>query len=53
MQNGIDNSAREIMSSFQIIPYSSAEDAVFKALGVEKVVGRYPDGYSKSTDNRI
>lgn len=23
------------MSSFQIIPYSSAEDAVFKALGVE------------------
>ena len=25
----------ELMSSFQIIPYSSAEDAVFKALGVE------------------
>lgn len=27
--------APELMSSFQIIPYSSAEDAVFKALGVE------------------
>ncbi|QAT60292.1 protease Lon-related BREX system protein BrxL [Acidilutibacter cellobiosedens] len=25
----------ELMSSFQIIPYQSAEDAVFKALGVE------------------
>ena len=25
----------ELMSSFQLIPYSSAEDAVFKALGVE------------------
>ncbi len=25
----------ELMSAFQIIPYSSAEDAVFKALGVE------------------
>ena len=25
----------ELMSSFQIIPYSSAEDAVFKALGVD------------------
>lgn len=25
----------ELMSSFQIISYSSAEDAVFKALGVE------------------
>lgn len=25
----------ELMSSFQLIPYTSAEDAVFKALGVE------------------
>lgn len=25
----------ELMSAFQLIPYSSAEDAVFKALGVE------------------
>ena len=25
----------ELMSSFQLIPYQSAEDAVFKALGVE------------------
>ena len=25
----------ELMSSFQLIPYASAEDAVFKALGVE------------------
>lgn len=25
----------DLMSAFQIIPYQSAEDAVFKALGVE------------------
>ena len=25
----------ELMSAFQLIPYQSAEDAVFKALGVE------------------
>ena len=25
----------DLMSAFQLIPYSSAEDAVFKALGVE------------------
>ena len=25
----------ELMSAFQLIPYTSAEDAVFKALGVE------------------
>ena len=25
----------DLMGSFQLIPYSSAEDAVFKALGVE------------------
>ena len=25
----------ELMSSFQLIPYQSAEDAVYKALGVE------------------
>ena len=25
----------ELMGAFQLIPYSSAEDAVFKALGVE------------------
>ena len=25
----------DLMTAFQIIPYSSAEDAVFKALGVE------------------
>ena len=27
----------ELMSAFQLIPYQSAEDAVFKALGVEQV----------------
>ena len=25
----------DLMGAFQLIPYSSAEDAVFKALGVE------------------
>lgn len=25
----------DLMSAFQLIPYASAEDAVFKALGVE------------------
>ena len=25
----------DLMSAFQLIPYQSAEDAVFKALGVE------------------
>ena len=25
----------DLMSAFQIIPYQSAEDAVFKAMGVE------------------
>lgn len=25
----------DLMSAFQLIPYTSAEDAVFKALGVE------------------
>ena len=25
----------DLMSAFQLIPYNSAEDAVFKALGVE------------------
>ena len=37
----------DLMSAFQLIPYQSAEDAVFKALGVESVSYTHLDVYKR------